>query len=134
MSKIQSPKWRQVELGRVVLFESGVNAGKLATIVEIIDHKHVLVDGPKVPRHGANLNHVTLTNIVIPKINRGSRTAQVKKTWAANETDKKWEATSWAKNIARRQRRADLTDFERFQVLVLKKQRRHGASKAVAKA
>lgn len=136
MSTVQTPNWRQVELGRVVLFNKGTYAGKLATIVEIIDHKHVLVDGPKtgVPRHGANLHHLTLTQLVIPKITRGAKAATVAKQWAANETDAKWEATSWAKTIARRARRAQLTDFERFQVLVLKKQRRHAIRKAVAKA
>ena len=34
-------KWRFVEVGRVVLVQSGPNSGKLGTIVEIIDHKRV---------------------------------------------------------------------------------------------
>lgn len=34
-------KWRLVEVGRVVLLQSGPSAGRLATIVEIIDHKRV---------------------------------------------------------------------------------------------
>lgn len=35
-------KWRLVELGRVVLLQgNGPYAGRLATIVEIIDHKRV---------------------------------------------------------------------------------------------
>jgi large subunit ribosomal protein L14e len=38
---IKTSQWRLVELGRIVLFASGPYNGKLATIVEIIDHKRV---------------------------------------------------------------------------------------------
>lgn len=38
---ITTSAWRQVEVGRVVLFNEGKFEGRLATIVEIIDHKRV---------------------------------------------------------------------------------------------
>lgn len=39
---IEGSKWRLVEVGRVVLLQgNGPYAGRLATIVEIIDHKRV---------------------------------------------------------------------------------------------
>jgi ApbE superfamily uncharacterized protein (UPF0280 family) len=38
---ITTSKWRLVEVGRVVLFGTGPYEGRLATIVEIIDHKRV---------------------------------------------------------------------------------------------
>ena len=38
---ISTSPWRLVEVGRVVLFSSGPHVGRLATIVEIIDHKRV---------------------------------------------------------------------------------------------
>ena len=38
---IEASKWRTVEVGRVVLLDGGAHTGKLATIVEIIDHKRV---------------------------------------------------------------------------------------------
>ena len=40
-ARITSPKWNLVQVGRVVLFNNGVFEGRLATIVEIIDHKRV---------------------------------------------------------------------------------------------
>ena len=40
-ASIVGSAWRHVEVGRVVLLNGGANAGKLATIVEIIDHKRV---------------------------------------------------------------------------------------------
>lgn len=39
---IESPEWRLVEVGRIVLVQgNGPFAGRLAAIVEIIDHKRV---------------------------------------------------------------------------------------------
>jgi large subunit ribosomal protein L14e len=40
-AEITTSAWRQVEVGRVVLFNEGLYEGRLATIVEIIDHKRV---------------------------------------------------------------------------------------------
>ncbi|KAK8210274.1 hypothetical protein M8818_003441 [Zalaria obscura] len=38
---VVASRWRLVEVGRVVLFSAGPYAGRLAAIVEIIDHKRV---------------------------------------------------------------------------------------------
>lgn len=38
---IETSQWRLVEVGRVVLFNEGQYEGRLATVVEIIDHKRV---------------------------------------------------------------------------------------------
>ena len=38
---VKAAKWRLVEVGRVVLFLNGPHKGRLAAIVEIIDHKRV---------------------------------------------------------------------------------------------
>jgi large subunit ribosomal protein L14e len=39
--QITASSWRLVEVGRVVLFSTGPYSGRLAAIVEIIDHKRV---------------------------------------------------------------------------------------------
>lgn len=38
---IETASWKLVEVGRVVLIRSGPYTGKLAAIVEIIDHRRV---------------------------------------------------------------------------------------------
>lgn len=38
---IKASQWRLVQTGRVVLFAGGPYDGRLATVVEIIDHKRV---------------------------------------------------------------------------------------------
>ena len=40
-AEIKASNWRLVEVGRVVLIDGGSQDGKLAAIVEIIDHKRV---------------------------------------------------------------------------------------------
>nr|4U3M_M4 Chain M4, 60S ribosomal protein L14-A [Saccharomyces cerevisiae S288C]4U3M_m4 Chain m4, 60S ribosomal protein L14-A [Saccharomyces cerevisiae S288C]4U3N_M4 Chain M4, 60S ribosomal protein L14-A [Saccharomyces cerevisiae S288C]4U3N_m4 Chain m4, 60S ribosomal protein L14-A [Saccharomyces cerevisiae S288C]4U3U_M4 Chain M4, 60S ribosomal protein L14-A [Saccharomyces cerevisiae S288C]4U3U_m4 Chain m4, 60S ribosomal protein L14-A [Saccharomyces cerevisiae S288C]4U4N_M4 Chain M4, 60S ribosomal pr len=134
-SIVKASNWRLVEVGRVVLIKKGQSAGKLAAIVEIIDQKKVLIDGPKagVPRQAINLGQVVLTPLTFA-LPRGARTATVSKKWAAAAVCEKWAASSWAKKIAQRERRAALTDFERFQVMVLRKQKRYTVKKALAKA
>jgi large subunit ribosomal protein L14e len=98
--------------------------------------KQVLVDGPStkedsvIPRHALALAHATLTPIVIPKLPRAAGTGAVKKVWEKAEVEKKFEETSWAKKRDHSEKRRNLSDFDRFKVMRLKKQ--VGASRAHA--
>lgn len=60
---------RFVEIGRVGLISYGPNTGKLCTIVNVIDHNRVLVDGPEavtgVCRHELNLKRLMLTDLKV---------------------------------------------------------------------
>lgn len=93
-----------------------------------------MIDGPKIQRQAIALARVVLTPIVLPNLPRSARTATVHKKWAAAEIDAKWAKSSWSKKLVSKQKRAALSDFERFQVLVLKKQQRYQAKKLTAKA
>lgn len=146
-------EYRHVEVGRIVLIKDGPCAGKLAAIAEIIDHKRVclprklitrranclyqaLIDGAKtsgVPRQGISCAHVTLTPILIDKLPRGARSGTVEKYWKKADVDAQWGASAWAKKIAAREARRQLSDFDRFKVMVLRKQRRYQVRKAFAK-
>ncbi|EON99088.1 putative ribosomal protein l14 protein [Phaeoacremonium minimum UCRPA7] len=139
-ASIVASNWRLVEVGRVVLLQGdSPYAGRLAAIVEIIDHKRALVDGPAsdsklaVPRQAISLSEVLLSDFVIAKLPRGARTGTVKKAWEKAEIDSKWKESNWAKKQLQKERRAQLTDFDRFKVLRLKKQRRFEQRKALAK-
>ncbi|KAI9762911.1 MAG: hypothetical protein M1835_007956 [Candelina submexicana] len=138
-AEIKASQWRLVEVGRVVLFTVGPFKDRLATIVEIIDHKRILVDGPSskeksiVPRHAAALSNVTLTPIVISKLPRGAGNGAVRKAWEKAEVEKKWDQSAWAKKREQTLRRRQLTDFERFKVMKLRKQVRYEVRKTFAK-
>jgi ribosomal protein L14E/L6E/L27E len=87
-----------------------------------------LIDGPSskegaiVPRHAVQLDKVTMTPFVIPKLPRAAGTGPVRKLWEKNEIDQKWAESSWAKKTEQQDRRKNLGDFERFKVMRLKKQ------------
>ncbi|KAL0475256.1 ribosomal protein L14 domain-containing protein [Neurospora intermedia] len=133
--QIGSSAWRLVEVGRVLKLEGG----SLATIVEIVDHKRVLVDGPSsdpklaAPRGVVSLSRTLLTPLVVEKLPRGARTGAVKKAWEAAGIDAKWKESNWAKKQLQQERRKALTDFDRFKVMRLKKQRRFEERKTLAK-
>ncbi|MCJ1374127.1 hypothetical protein MMC20_005359 [Loxospora ochrophaea] len=125
---IVTSQWRMVEVGRVVLFTSGPYTDRLATIVEIIDHKRALVQGPStkenasIPRHADSLANLVLTPIVIPNLPRAAGNATVARKWEKAEVEKQWDASSWAKKRDQKERRRGLSDFERFKVMRLRKQ------------
>jgi large subunit ribosomal protein L14e len=141
---VKASTWKLVEVGRIVLFQRGKYAGRLAAVVEIIDHKRVypkwsselgapkfthsqvLVDGAEkehpVPRHAAALADTRLTPIVIPKLPRAVGHGALAAAWAKADVDTKWKEGGWAKKIEQREKRKSLTDFERFKVMKLKKQ------------
>ncbi|KAK5663178.1 hypothetical protein OQA88_6595 [Cercophora sp. LCS_1] len=137
MAEIQigASSWRRVEVGRVLKLETG----SLAVIVEIIDHKRALVDGPSsdpklaTARTTVSFANTLLTPLVIEKLPRGARTPTVKSAWEKAEIDAKWKEGNWAKKQLQQERRQSLTDFDRFKVLRLKKQRRFEERKALAK-
>ncbi|KAI4251786.1 MAG: hypothetical protein LQ352_004657 [Teloschistes flavicans] len=136
--EIYASNWRLVEVGRVILFTHGPYLGRLAVIVEIIDHKRILVDGPSkkenagVPRHAVALNNTIVTPIVIPQLPRAAGRGPVAKAWEKAEVESKWEQSAWAKRRDQREKRRALTDFERFKVVKLKKQARFEVRKSMA--
>ena len=117
---------RFVEVGRIVLVNYGPDAGKLATIIDIVDGNKCMIDGP-VPKTGVArqvipFKRLALTDIVI-KVPKSARQKTLVKAWDAAKVEETWAATSWAKKLARKKVRASLTDFQRFQLMVARKQK-----------
>ena len=100
-AEVTTTAWRLVEVGRVVLFSKA--------------EKSVI-------RHETRLSEVSLTSIVIPKLPRAVRNSVLRKEWEKAEVEKQWENSAWAKHKAKERRRRQLTDFERFKVMRLRKQ------------
>jgi large subunit ribosomal protein L14e len=65
---------------------------------------------------------MSLTGIVMPKLPRGIGHAALKKKWEENEVEKNWTESSFSKNRQKSIRRRQLSDFERFKVMRLRKQ------------
>ena len=111
----------------------GDDYGKVVVIVDIADANRVLVDGDNFPRVLYPLKRLTLTKLVVP-ITRGSRTGTLTKACETFGLDKKWVETPTAKKIAQREKRANLTDYDRFKVMRQRKQRSHAVKKLVHRA
>ncbi|KAG2357646.1 hypothetical protein BDR07DRAFT_1419680 [Suillus spraguei] len=96
------------------------SAGKIAVIAEIIDHKPGNYRWPTtgVPRQSFPYRHLTLTPISLTKLPRGAGSGVIRK-----QAEKEGI-------VAKR----SLNDFERFSVMVAKKQRRDAVRKTLAKA
>mmetsp|Transcript_22769 Transcript_22769/g.31822 ORF Transcript_22769/g.31822 Transcript_22769/m.31822 type:complete len:133 (-) Transcript_22769:58-456(-) len=118
------PFTRYAEVGRIVLVNYGPESGKIATIVDIVDQNKCLIDGPEsgVARQVIPFSRIALTDLTV-KIQRNARAKTLKAAWAEAETATKWEATSWAKKLSMKKKRAALSDFDRFKVMVAKKQK-----------
>ena len=117
---------RHVEVGRVVLIDFGPEKGKLATIIDIVDQNKCLIDGPSeitgVSRQVIGYGRIRLTDLTV-KIQRNARQKTLIKAWTEGETMAKWDASSWAKKLDNKKKRSDLSDFDRFKVMVAKKQK-----------
>merc|ERR1712029_466735 len=116
-ASVTASSWRLVERGRVVLFKKGQYAGKLAAIAQIIDHRRVLVEG-----FSSDASKVLL----------GVGHTALQKLWNNEKVEEKWANSKTAKTSAQLMRRRQLNDFERFKVMVLRKQARFETRKTLA--
>ena len=129
---------RFVEVGRVIVINYGPLTGKLAVIVDILTTTKVLVQGLKggVRRQELSLRRVTLTDDKID-IKRGAKRDEVLKAIDAYKLEEKFKKSTFAKKVELRQKRANLTDFDRFKVMRLRQKRaalRHAATKGLKKS
>ena len=136
----------------MVLLKTGPYEGRVAVIAEIIDHNRVrsfdflesrrnrlryfeqaIIDGPTtgVPRQAFPYRHLTLTSLRLTKLPRAAGSGVVKKQIEQEAIVEKWEKTSFAQKRAAVEKRRSLTDFQRFVVMVAKKQRTDRVRKAV---
>lgn len=72
-------------------------------------------------RQAINLRRLSLTKLKVA-IPPSARPGTVAKAAAKAEIEKKWNETAYAKKLATRTKRASLSDFDRFKVMVLRKQ------------
>lgn len=129
------PFTRYMEVGRVVLINHGPEKGKLATVIDVVDQNKCLVDGPEsitgVSRTVVPFTRIALTDLTV-KIQRNARQKTLEAAWKAGDTLATWEASSWAKKLSSKKKRAALNDFDRFKVMVAKKQKKEIIEKKLA--
>merc|ERR1712228_1038164 len=115
----------------------GPCAGKMCTVIDIVDQKRVVVDGPEsltgVRRHMMPIKRLSLTDFKTT-IPRGAREKTLKLALEKDDTMNKWGATAWAKKLQAKEARLQMTDFDRFKLMVAKKRRAQVVKTALKKS
>ena len=113
-----------VNLGRVVMVNYGPLSGKLAVIIDLVNASKVVIEGPGlgVPRVVISNKRLTLTKFSLPDVAPGISTKDLAVKVSAFKVTDRFRETGLGKKIAKQERRAKLTDFERFKAFTLKKQ------------
>merc|ERR1712098_958683 len=104
----------------------GDERNKLCTIVDIVNERRVVVDGPKsatgVDRQQIPIKWLGLTDFKA-KVQRGTRAKQLKQAIEAGAVLTQWKQSQWGKRIAAKDAKSKLTDLDRFKVMLAKKTR-----------
>lgn len=97
----------------------------MVVIIDMLDINRVLIDSTdgKMPRVIYPLKRLTLTKLKVAKVQRGCRTGTLRKLNKANDVVTAFKKTPASVKMEKFTKRSNLTDFERFQVMVLRKQR-----------
>lgn len=101
--RLLQPTKYLVEIGRVAVIDFGADAGKLVTIVDVIDQNRALVDGTPggVSRQAIQFKRLRLTKFRLD-IPHGTSSKVVKKVYAAEEIDNKFASTPLALRLKQR--------------------------------
>ena len=114
---------RLVEVGRVIIVNYGQLVGKLAVIIDILTPTKVIVQELKVKgdikRQELSLTNVTLTEDKVD-IEKGAKKEEVLKAIEEYKIENKYKKSNFGKKVEIRQKRANLTDFDRFKVMSYK--------------
>jgi len=111
---------RFVQIGRVARVNYGPLEGKIATIVDILNSKRVLIDGEGINRQVIPIARLQLTKQVL-QVGRGVRTGKLRSTLSKLNVQKTFDESALGRSYSRQARREQLSDFERFKVLSLRR-------------
>ena len=112
-----------LELGRVVYINYGPSAGKIAVVVDIVNGTKIVIDGPglDVERQVISTRRLELTKFRVGDFNKADKRGELRKKIETYGLQKRFAEVGIGKRIAKQQKRAALSDFDRFRVHVLKR-------------
>lgn len=112
-----------LELGRVVYINYGPLAGKPAVVVDIVNGSKVVIDGPglDIERQVISVRRLELTRFKLGSFLKDEKRSELAKQIADFDLLKRFHSCGVGKRIVKQERRAGLSDFDRFKVQVLKR-------------
>merc|ERR1719326_1729555 len=100
---------RFVEPGRLCRISYGSDVNKMCTIIDIIDEKRVIVDGPAsltgVQRQPMPIKWLNLTDFK-SELKRGSKEKALKSALKESDVLSAWEKSAWGSKIAAKAKKA----------------------------
>eukprot|EP00227_Mantoniella_beaufortii_P012930 CAMPEP_0197585574 /NCGR_PEP_ID=MMETSP1326-20131121/7827_1 /TAXON_ID=1155430 /ORGANISM="Genus nov. species nov., Strain RCC2288" /LENGTH=130 /DNA_ID=CAMNT_0043150095 /DNA_START=35 /DNA_END=427 /DNA_ORIENTATION=+ len=120
------PFTRNIELGRVCLVNLACDPlyGKLVVIVDFVDMNRVLVDSPNITRCVISLRRLAITSLVVDlQEQRTPDAATLAAAMKACDVEGQWAGSAWGKKIAKQAARKNLSDFDRYKVMVARVKR-----------
>ena len=93
-----------VQVGRVARINFGQSEGQLATIVDIVSYKRVLVDGENIVRQVIPISRLQLTSQVL-KVGRGCTSGKLRKIISKEGVAKKFSESSLGKSFDQQKKR-----------------------------
>jgi len=125
-----------VQIGRVCLINRGEDAGKICTILDVVDQNRALIDGPTestgVHRQTMSFKNLALTPIVVT-ISRAVRPSTLAKALKDQKVVEQWESSAWASKLKAQRIKKTLNDFDRFKNMVAHKKRTNEVNRQLAK-
>ncbi|KAG9397040.1 putative 60S ribosomal protein L14 [Carpediemonas membranifera] len=123
---------RFVQVGRLCVVNYGAEVGKLCVIVDIVDASRVIVDGPTTgfERKVMSLKALSLTKVTAD-VSRGIRQKKLAAALEEQKVIEKFNESTWGQKKLAAAKRASLNDFDRFKVMLLKKERSVAIKKAM---
>lgn len=119
---------QSLEVGKIIEVSYGPSMGEIGIIIDIVDEKRCLIDGP-CGRQIINLKRIELTTIqekfmlntrYATKINNLS-SKNIYYLWIKNKILKKWYNSYKGKKLLKNFTRKNFTDFENFKFMIGKK-------------
>ncbi len=112
-----------LELGRLVYVNYGPLSGKVAVVVDLINANRVIIDGPGlgVSRQVISNKRLTLTRFRLADFDVNDSHKVLEEKLKKSKLLTKFNSIGLGKKIQKQKRRAELTDFERFKAMVLKR-------------
>jgi len=114
------------EVGRVCVINYGADVGKLCIILDFVDSTRALIDGPEsitgVARGTIPFKRLSVTPLRV-KVVRSARSVKVAEAFKKADIAAQFAKLPWGKKLARNEIRRNLTDYDRFRVMILKKKR-----------
>ncbi len=85
-----------------------------------------MIDGPAnltgVERKVISYGRIALTDFTV-NIPRDADASALNEAWVEADVQAKWDESAWAKKLVAKNKRANLSDFERFKVQLAKKKK-----------